>query len=63
MIKVRHKLDAKRRVYGELSSLEETMNNFTMQPNPECVFYQYFQELINPPFIYITYIERYMLNW
>ena len=33
MMKVRHGRDAKRRVYDELSSLDETMNKFIMQLN------------------------------
>ena len=42
MIKVRHRRDTNRRVYGELSSLEEPMNKFIMQLNPDCVFRLYF---------------------
>ena len=38
MIKVRHRRDAKRRVYGERSSLEEHMNTFIMQPNQDFAF-------------------------
>ena len=38
MIKVRHRPDEKRRVYGELSSLEEPMNILIIQSNPDCDF-------------------------
>ena len=38
MIKVCHRQDAKSQVYGELSSLEEPMNTFIMQPNTDFAF-------------------------
>ena len=51
MIKNRHKRDAKRRVYGQLSSLEEPINKLIMQLNPDGVFRFLFSR-VHSPFIH-----------
>ena len=48
MIKVRHRRDAKRLVYDELSSLEEPMNKFIMQLNPDCDFSAFLSRVHSP---------------
>ena len=48
MINVRHRRDAKRRVYGELSSLEEPMNKLIMQSNPDFSFRFFFSRVHSP---------------